>query len=120
MVEGRAVEQDIIPYVGQLELATIPFEAMIINPDVHGLLCSCCDVAHLPTHYGEVVDTDVMTSDFGIVIDGGRSIMVFHKPFLKGPCRFLCVLLIIIKFVTLIFVDYSTFLCDVVPILGDY
>ena len=45
---------------GQLELANVPIEGWIIDPDVHGLFDGPCDVVHLSTHYGEVVHTDVM------------------------------------------------------------
>ena len=34
----RAVEQDLIPYMGQLELANVPIEASIIDLGVHNSL----------------------------------------------------------------------------------
>ena len=37
-VEVRGVEQDLIPYVGQLVLANVPIERWIIDPYEHGLL----------------------------------------------------------------------------------
>ena len=49
-MKGRGVIQDLIPYVGQLELANVPVKRQIIDPDVHGhfygpmMLC-----ASLPT-----------------------------------------------------------------------
>ena len=71
-MDGRGVEQDLIPYVGQLELASVPVKGWIIDPDVLGFLYGPCYVVCLPTHYGEVAHTDVMTTDVGMVIDGGR------------------------------------------------
>ena len=44
-MEFRGIEQDIIPYVGQLELANVPIEGWIIDSDAHGLLdvfLQCC------------------------------------------------------------------------------
>ena len=39
-LEDKGINQDPIPYVEQLELANVPTEAWIIDPDVHGLLDS--------------------------------------------------------------------------------
>ena len=52
-MEGRGIEQDLIPYVGQLELGNVPVEGWSIDPDVHDLLYGLCDVC-LPSHYGDV------------------------------------------------------------------
>ena len=60
-MEGRGIKQDLIPYVGQLELANIPFEGYIIDPGIHGLLDGPYNVVHLSTNYGEVFYTDMMT-----------------------------------------------------------
>ena len=115
-VEDRGAEQDCIPYVMQLEIANVPVKEWIIDPHVHGLLDGTCSVVHLPTHYGKVVHTDVMTRDVAMVIHERQGPKVFHKPFPKGPCRFIYVLFITFQFVTLIPVDYSVFLCYVVPV----
>ena len=37
-MEGRGVLQDLIPNVGQLELAYVPIMGWIIDPDVQGFL----------------------------------------------------------------------------------
>ena len=37
-MEGRGVLQDLILYVGQMELADVPVKGLIIDPNVHGLL----------------------------------------------------------------------------------
>ena len=42
MVKGRGDEQDLIPYVGQLEFANVPTEGWIIDPDEHGLFDGPC------------------------------------------------------------------------------
>ena len=111
-VDGRSIKQDLIPHVGQLELANVPIEGWIIAFDAYDHQYGPCDVLHLPINYGEAVHTDVMICDIGMTIDGGGP-EVFPEPFPKGPCIFPYVLLITIQLVTLLPVYYSTFLCDV-------
>ena len=60
-----------------------------------------------------------MTCVAGIVIDGGRGPKMYPESFHKGPCRFPYELLITFQPIILVHVDYSTFLCDVVPVLGN-
>ena len=79
-MEGRGVEQDLLSYVGILELAIVPVEGWIIYPDVHGLFYCPSDVMNLPIDYGEVVYTDVMTSNVTMVTDGERGPEVFLEP----------------------------------------
>ena len=85
--------------------------------DVHGLLAGPCGIVYLPTHYGEVVYTNIMIYDAGMVIDGGRGPKVFPELFTKDSCRLTNVFLMSIWFVTLVHIDYSAFLCDPIPIL---
>ena len=80
-MEGRGVKQDLIPYVGQLELANIPVKGWIIDPDEHGFFYGLSEVVHLPTNYGEVVCTEAMTRDIAMVIDGERGPEMFPEPF---------------------------------------
>ena len=61
MIGGRGVLQDLIPDVGQLELAYAPIKGWSIDPDVYGLLDDPGNALYIPTHYGETVHTDVMT-----------------------------------------------------------
>ena len=84
-LESRGIEQDLIPYMGKIELANVPIEQWIIDPDEHGLLDGPCDVVQLSSHYGEAVHTGVMTCGVGMVIDGGRCPKIFPEPFPKGP-----------------------------------
>ena len=58
-----------------------------------------------------------MTFGVGMVIDGERGPDMFLEPFPKGPCRFPDIVLITLQPVTLVPEDYSTFLCDLIPIL---
>ena len=60
-MEQRGVLQDLIQNAGYLELVYVPFKGWIIDPDVHGLLDSPGNTVCLPTHYREIVHTDVMT-----------------------------------------------------------
>ena len=68
-----------------------------------------------PTHYGEVIHTDVKTRDISMVLGGGRGPEVFLEPFPINLVSFPYVLLITIQLVTPL--DYPGFLCDVMPIL---
>ena len=88
-IEGGGVQQDLIPYVGQLKLANNPVKGWIIDPDFHGLLYGASDV---------IVQTYVMTR--GDTTDGGRVPEVFLKPFPKSFCRFPYVSLIAFRLVT--------------------
>ena len=47
-IEVRGIEQDLIPYVGQLELANVPTEGWIIDPNIHSLLDGSYNVMYLP------------------------------------------------------------------------
>ena len=80
-MEDRGIEQDLIPYVWQLDLANVLTEVWTTDPDVHCLL----DVLHLPMNYSKVVHTDVMICGVGIVTEGGWGIEMFPEPFPKGP-----------------------------------
>ena len=60
-MEGRGVLQDLIPDMGQLELACVSIKGWIIYAEVHGLLDGPGNTVCLPTHYGEIVHSDVMT-----------------------------------------------------------
>ena len=68
-LEGKVIKQDPIPYAGELEFVSASIEGWVIDPEVHGLLDSPCDVVCLPTHCGEVVHTGVMACGVGMVID---------------------------------------------------
>ena len=48
---------------------------------MYDLLYGPSDAVHLPTHYGEIVHTDVMTRGHTMVKDGGGGPEVFLKPF---------------------------------------
>ena len=119
-VESRGIKQDFIPYVGQLELANVPIEGWIIDPDEHGPLNDPWDVLWLPTFCGEVFYPSVMICGVGMVIYGKKGPWMIHEHFPIGSWRFLYVLLITLQPVTLVPAEYSSFLCDVIPILGGH
>ena len=116
-LEGRGIEQDLIPYLVQLEFTNVLIEEWIIDPDAHGLLDGSY-VLPLPTHYGEVINTDMITCSVDMIIDGGRDPKMFPDPFPKGPCKFPYTFLIRIQSIPYLLVDYSTFLCDGILVLG--
>ena len=74
--------------VGQLEPAYVPIEGLIIDPDIYGLLDGPGNVVHLPTNYGEIVQTNAITRGVAIVIEGGGGPEVLLDPFLKSHCQF--------------------------------
>ena len=57
-----------------------------------------------------------MTYGVGLVVDVLCGLKVFLEPFPKGYSRFACVLLITFQPVTLVPVNYSAFMCHVIPI----
>ena len=77
--------EDLIPNVSQLELASVPVEGLIVEPDVYSLLDGPGDVVHLPTYYGEIVQTDAITRGVTMVKDGGGDREIFLEPFPKSP-----------------------------------
>ena len=70
--EVWGVEQDLILYVGQLELSNVSVEGWIIDAYVHGLLGDPRKVAWLPAHDGKILPTDMGTCDVGMIINGGQ------------------------------------------------
>ena len=119
-MDGRDFKQDFIPYMGQLEFAIISIEGWTIDTDIYGLSNGPCDVLCLPTHYGKIVYIGMITCGLVMVIEGGMGPKMLPKPFFKDPCRFIYVLSITLHSVTLITVNYYTFLCDVFPIPGGH
>ena len=73
-------EQDLIWYVGQLELAIVPIEGWIIDPDEHGLLDGSSDVVCLLICNREAVYPGVMNCGVGMVKDGGRALRCSNYP----------------------------------------
>ena len=73
-LKGRGVLQDLTSNVGQSELVYFPIKGLFIDPDVHGLLYGPGDIVCLPTHYGEIAHTDVMTRGFTMVIEWGGAL----------------------------------------------
>ena len=80
-VECRGVRQDLIPYVWLVELAIVLTEGWITDPDVHSLCYGPGGVVCFPDNYGDIVHSDVMTSDVGMVVGEGRGPKVFLKLF---------------------------------------
>ena len=56
---------------GSWEIAYVPIKKWIIDPDVHGPLDGPDnDTVYVPTQYGEIVHTDLMTWGVTMVIEG--------------------------------------------------
>ena len=60
-MEVRGVEQDLMPYVGQLALPNVPIEGWIIDPYADSLLDGPGKDMLLPTNNGEIFQFDMMT-----------------------------------------------------------
>ena len=98
-----------------MEFANVPFKGWIIGPDVHGLLDGPNVIVCLSTHYGENVHTNTMPRSLIMVIDGGREPDMFLQPLPQSTCRLPCLFLLTIHLVTLVPLDYLTFLSDITP-----
>ena len=53
--EVWGIEQDLIPYMGQLVLSKVSNEEWCINLYAYNLLDGLCDVVQFSTHNGEIV-----------------------------------------------------------------
>ena len=73
----RGIEQDLISYVGQLDLASVPIEEWIIDPDVYGLPDGFMTLYASPAYSGKVFHPGVMTFGAVMVIAGGRNPEMF-------------------------------------------
>ena len=113
-MEDRSVLQDLIPDMGQLELAYVPFKEWTIDPDVHSLLYGPGNIACLPTNYGKIVHTDAMTPGVTTIKDGGGGPKIFLEPLPEGSSKLIYVLLFTVSMGTLKTVDYPTFLDDII------
>ena len=109
---------DLIPYVRQLKLGNVLIGGWIIDPDVNGLLDDPCNMLRLITHYEEVVHTDVMNCGVCMVKDGGMGPKMFPEHLSNGSHRCPYVYPITFQYATLVPVDYSNFLHDVVHVIG--
>ena len=76
-MKGKGVLQDLIPNVGQLELAYVPIKGWITDPDVHGFLNGPGNTVRLPSYYGEIVHSGTMTWVVAMVMMGMDS---WHIP----------------------------------------
>ena len=94
------------------QICNVPLKGWIIDPDEHCLLDSPSDVVCLPVPYREIVHTDTIPRGVTIVTDGERSPEMFFQPFPQNPYKLPCVFPFTIYLVTLLPVDYPTFLSD--------
>ena len=92
----------------------------VINPDEHCFLYSPCDVLGLPTHCGKAAQFDGMTYGVGMVINEGGGPKMFLVSIPKGPTSFPNVLPSGPKMVTLVSVDNTSFVGDVILVPGGY
>ena len=60
---------------------TVPIKGWIMNPDVHGIFDGPGSTVCLPTHYGKIVHTDVVTQGATMVIYGGGGPEIYLEHF---------------------------------------
>ena len=70
-LEGRGVLKDLIPYVGELELAQVPVEGRITDHYEHGFLDDPSNAMFLPTHNGKTVHIDAVSRRLTMLVYGG-------------------------------------------------
>ena len=72
--------QNLIPYVWQMVFANILVKGWIINSGIQSLFYGSQEVLTFSSHYFKVVNSDIVTCDDRMVMDGGRGLKVFFKP----------------------------------------
>ena len=118
--EVWSVEEALMPYVEQLLLSNVSIIRWIINSYVYGLLDGPGKIVWFSTHNGEIFHTDLVTCDVSMAINRGASPKMLLMSFPKGPCRLSYILLITFQPAKPVPIDYSTFLCDAVLVLGGH
>ena len=78
--EFWGVEQNLIPYVRQMELAYIFVKGWIIDLYVQCFFDSSAEVLVLPTNNIEIFNGDLMTSDVTMVMYWWGGLLMFFKP----------------------------------------
>ena len=69
--------QNLIPYVWQMVFVNILVKGWIINSDIQSLFYGSQEVLTFSSHYFKVVNSDIVTWDDRMVMDGGRGLKVF-------------------------------------------
>ena len=118
-MDSKCILQNPIPNMWKLVFAKVPVLG-VINPDERCFLYSPSDALGLPTHYGETVQSDEVTCSVAMVInwEGGPKMFLLSVP--KGPTSFTDVLHHASWIVTLISVDNTSFVGDVILVLWGY
>ena len=78
--------QNLIPYVWQMVFANVFVKGWIIISDKQSLFYGSQEVLTFSSHYFKVVNSDIVTRDDRMVVDGGRGLEVFFIPLCKIPC----------------------------------
>ena len=78
--------QNLIPYVWQMEFASIFVKGWIVNSDIQSLFYGSQEVLTFSSHYFKVVNGDIVTRDDRMVMNGGRGLEMFFKPLCKVSC----------------------------------
>ena len=70
-----------------LNRTIIPIQGWITNSDQYCFFDGPGNILVLPTHYAEIVQRHLMTTDVVIVKDGGLCPRVLSEPFFKSPAQ---------------------------------
>ena len=78
--------QNLIPYMWQMVFANVLVQGWVTDCCIQCLFNCSQEVLILSSHYTKVVNSDTVTRDDRMVIDGGRGLEMFLKPLCKIPC----------------------------------
>ena len=112
------VKQNLIPNMWQMVFTNISIEGWIIDPYVQSLFYCSHMVQVLPPNNVKVVVSNIVTSDVAMVIYGRGGFQMFLEPFTKSSWGLSNIFLISIHPVTLVSVDDSTLLLDLIFVFG--
>ena len=68
----------------QMVFANVFVEGWTVYPNVYSFFDQPDKIMLLSPHYGEIINSGVMTCDGGMVMYGGGVFQMFFKPFTKG------------------------------------
>ena len=92
--------------------ANILVKGWIVYPNVYSFFDQPNIVVLLSPHYGEIINSGVMTCDGSVVMYGGGVFQMLFKPFTKGSGWFSYILILTLHPITLVSIDDATFLSD--------
>ena len=93
----------------QMVFANIFVEGWTVYPNVYSLFDQPDKIVFLSPHYGEIINSGVMTCDGSVVMYGGGVFQMLFKPFTKGSGSLSYILILTLHPITLVPVNDATF-----------